>query len=74
VNLKRLTDRAKNLVNKRGGTDALKEDAEELKDIAKGEGSLKDKAKAAGEAIKDPGKAGEETATPAEKERKPPQQ
>jgi hypothetical protein len=70
VNLKRLTDRAKNLVNKRGGTDALKEDAEELKDIAKGEGSLKDKAKAAGEAVKDPGRPGEEQ-TPGEQEQKP---
>jgi hypothetical protein len=60
VNLKRLTDQAKKLVEKRGGTDALKEDAEELKDIAKGKGSVKDKAKAAGEAIKDPGKPGEE--------------
>jgi hypothetical protein len=60
MNLKRLTDRAKNLVNKRGGTDALKEDAEELKDIAKGEGSLKDKAKAAGEAVKEPGAPGQE--------------
>ena len=56
VNLRRLTDQAKKLVEKRGGTEALKEDAEELKDIAKGEGSLKDKAKAAGEAIKDPGR------------------
>jgi hypothetical protein len=55
VNLRRITDQAKKLVEKRGGTDALKEDAEELKDIAKGEGSLKDKATAAGEAIKDPG-------------------
>ncbi len=66
MNLKRLTDRAKDLVNKRGGTGALKEDAGELKDIAAGEGSLKNKAKAAGEAIKDPG-------APGEQERKPPQ-
>ena len=66
MNLKRLTDRAKDLVNKRGGTGALKEDAEELKDVASGKGSLKDKAKAAGEAIKDPG-------APGEQERKPPQ-
>ncbi|HKH40745.1 MAG TPA: hypothetical protein VKA41_02710 [Solirubrobacterales bacterium] len=66
MNLKRLTDRAKNLVNKRGGTDALKEDAEELKDIAKGEGNLKDKAKAAGKAVKDPGAPGEERQQPAE--------
>ena len=65
VNLRRLTDQAKKLVDKRGGTDALKEDADEIKDIAKGQGSLKDKAKAAGEAIKDPG-------APGEQERKPP--
>jgi hypothetical protein len=60
VNFRRLTDQAKKLVDKRGGADALKEDAEELKDIASGKGSLKDKAKAAGEAIKDPGAPGEE--------------
>ena len=66
MNLKRLTDRAKDLVNKRGGTGALKEDAEELKDIASSKGSMKDKAKAAGEAVKDPG-------APGEQERKPPQ-
>ena len=66
MNLKRLTDRAKDLDNKRGGTGALKEDAEELKDIASSKGSLKDKAKAAGEAVKDPG-------APGEPERKPPE-
>jgi hypothetical protein len=58
VNLKRLTDRAKKIVDKRGGVDSVKEDAGELRDIAKGEGSLKDKAKAAGEAVKDPGAKG----------------
>jgi hypothetical protein len=58
VNFRRLADQAKKVVDKRGGTDSVKEDAEELKDIAKGEGSLKDKAKAAGEAIKDPGAPG----------------
>jgi hypothetical protein len=65
VNLRRLTDQAKKLVEKRGGTDALKEDAEELKDIATGEGSMKDKAKAAGEAVKEPGAAGEQEKKPA---------
>ena len=55
MDLKRITDRAKDLVDKRGGTDSVKEDAEELKQIAKGEGSLADKAKAAVAAIKDPG-------------------
>ncbi len=58
VNFRRLTDQAKKIVDKRGGTDALKEDADELKDIATGKGSLKDKAKEAGEAIKDPGAPG----------------
>ena len=67
MDLKRLTNRAKDLVNKRGGTGALKEDAEEVKNIATGEGSLKTKAKAAGEAIKDPG-------APGEAEKKPPEQ
>jgi hypothetical protein len=60
VNLRRIADRAKKVVDRRGGTDALKEDAEELKDIAKGEGSAKDKAKAAGKALRDPGAKGEE--------------
>jgi hypothetical protein len=54
-NLKRVADKAKETVEKRGGTDALKEDAEELKGIAKGKGSLKDKAKAAAGAVKEPG-------------------
>ncbi len=58
VNLRRLADQAKKVIDKRGGTDALKEDAEELADIAKGRGSVKDKAKAAGKAIKDPGAEG----------------
>jgi hypothetical protein len=66
VNLRRLTDQAKKLVNKRGGTEALKEDAEELKDIATGKGSVKDKAKAAGEAVKEPGKPGEPGQKPTE--------
>jgi hypothetical protein len=59
MDLKRLADRAKALVDKRGGTDALKEDLGELKDIAGGQGSLSDKAKAAAEAVKDPGAQGE---------------
>jgi hypothetical protein len=55
VDFKKLSDRAKDLVEKRGGTDSLKEDAAELKEIATGKGSLSDKAKAAAAAIKDPG-------------------
>ena len=64
MDLKRLTNRAKDLVEKRGGPESVKEDAGELRDIAKGQDSLKDKAKAAAEAIKEPGaesgKRGEE--------------
>lgn len=60
VNFKRLGDRAKKVVDKRGGMDSLKGDAAELRDIAKSEGSIKDKAKAAGKAIKDPGEKGPE--------------
>jgi hypothetical protein len=55
MDFKKLGERAKALVDKRGGTESLKEDAEELRDIAKGQGSLSDKAKAATSAIKQPG-------------------
>jgi hypothetical protein len=55
MDLKGLTDKAKELVQKRGGTDSLKEDAEELKRIAEGPGSASDKTKAAASAIKEPG-------------------
>lgn len=58
MDFKKMTDRAKDLVKDRGGTDSLKEDAAELKDIATGKGSLTDKAKDAAEALKDPGKPG----------------
>jgi hypothetical protein len=60
MDIGKITDKAKELIDERGGMDALKEDAEELKDIATGEGSLTDKAKAAAEAIKDPGAKGDD--------------
>jgi hypothetical protein len=56
MDLKGLQRKAKQLIDRRGGTDSLKADAEELKDIATGQGSITDKGKAAAEAIKDPGK------------------
>ena len=61
MNLKSLQRRAKELVDRRGGTDSLKADAEELKNIARGPGSVADKAKRAGDALKDPGAKGPET-------------
>jgi hypothetical protein len=60
VDFNRLLRRTKKVVEERGGTDALKEDAQELRDVAKGHDSLGDKAKAAAEALKDPGAPGEE--------------
>jgi hypothetical protein len=60
VDLNRLFRRAKKVVDERGGTGALKEDAEELAAVAKRRGSVGDKAKAAADAIKDPGAPGGE--------------
>ncbi len=55
VDFKRLSDRAKDLVEKRGGPDGLKQDAAQLREIAKGQGSMADKAKAAAAALKESG-------------------
>ena len=52
------------MIDKRGGMGALKEDAEEVRRIAQRKGSLADKAKAAGEAIKEPGAPGPEKPRP----------
>jgi hypothetical protein len=69
MDLKRLFNKGKRIVDQRGGVDSLKEDAAELKDIAKGKGSLTDNAKDAAAAIKDPGApGGEEKAGPAGKQ------
>ncbi len=52
---KRVSDQAKQVINKRGGTESLKEDADELRDIAEGPGTLSEKAKRAAEALREPG-------------------
>jgi hypothetical protein len=62
--LSSLADKAREMFNKRGGSDAAKEDLEELKDIQAGEGSLSDKAKAAVDALKDPGTKGPDRSEP----------
>jgi hypothetical protein len=64
MDFKRLSQQAKRLIDRRGGTKSLKEDADELRDIARGQGSLSDKAKAAAEAVKEPGAKGPEPAAP----------
>ena len=66
MKLKSLFDKAKKTVDERGGVQSLKEDAEELKDVAKGKGSLVDKAKGAAAAITDPGAPGERPKAPPE--------
>lgn len=53
-------DKAKKTVDDRGGVQSLEEDAEELKKVATGKGSLGDKAKDAAAAIKKPGASGED--------------
>lgn len=55
MNLKDLFSKGKKMVDDRGGVDSLKEDAQELAGIAKGKGSLTDKAKEAAAAVKEPG-------------------
>lgn len=55
MDLKRLFNKGKKVVDERGGVESLKEDAQELAGIAKGKGSLTDKAKEAAEAVKEPG-------------------
>ena len=47
-------DKAKDVVEKRGGTEGLKRDAGELKKIATGEGTVKEKAQKAASALKEP--------------------
>jgi hypothetical protein len=61
MNLKSLQRKAQQLIDRRGGTESLKADVEELKNIAKGPGSVTDKAKRAGDALKDPGAKGPDT-------------
>ena len=52
---KQVVDRAKQELDKRGGPQSAKEDAEELRDIAQGEGTLTDKLRRAAAAIQEPG-------------------
>ena len=69
MDLNRLFRRAKKVVDDRGGTDALKKDAEEVREVMKGHGSTGDKVKAAADALKDPGAPGGEARRPEEPHR-----
>ena len=70
MDLSRLTSKAKDMFAKRGGSEAAKKDAQELKDIARSDASLGDKAKAGLEALKEPGAPGEGR-RPGAEERRP---
>lgn len=55
MDFRKLTGRAKKLVDDRGGVDALKADAEGLRKVAQGKGTLADKGKAAAAALREHG-------------------
>jgi hypothetical protein len=55
VDLEKMAEKAKQVIDERGGMEALKEDVEELKNIAQSHESLAEKAKEAAQAIKVPG-------------------
>jgi hypothetical protein len=54
-----IMDKAKELFTRRGGADAAKQDAQEVRDVAQGDASMGDKAKEGFQAVKDPGAPGE---------------
>jgi hypothetical protein len=58
MGLEGFEDKVKQEVDERGGTDALKEDATEVKDDVTEQGSASDKAKDVFEDVKDPGAPG----------------
>lgn len=69
MNLGKLTRIAKQQIDRRGGPEALKRDAEQLRKIAQGKGSAGDKAKRAADALRQPGAGGKEPRAPAEPRR-----
>lgn len=60
----RIADKARQMLERRGGMDALKEDLQEVKEAATGRGSLSDKARAAADAVKTPGRNPERPGAP----------
>jgi hypothetical protein len=58
MGLSDLVNKAKNLVQKRGGGESARTDAEELQDVARGDAGTTEKTKEGAEAVKDPGAKG----------------
>ena len=63
MDFKKIRKQAEQAVEKRGGTASLKGDLAEIKAIAKSKGSTSEKAKAAANALKNPGRAGNKNGT-----------
>ncbi|MEA2297281.1 MAG: hypothetical protein QOF77_217 [Solirubrobacteraceae bacterium] len=57
MDFEKLARRAQEIYVERGGADAARGDARELEEIARGQGSLTEKAKLAAKALKRPGAA-----------------
>ena len=55
VDFGKLAERAKKVVQERGGMASVKEDLGEMRDIARSDGSVTDKARQAAEALREPG-------------------
>jgi hypothetical protein len=66
--LSSLANKAREIFNQRGGTEAAKGDLQELKDIHARGGSISDKAKAAVDALKEPGTQGPDRSAPPDEE------
>jgi len=67
-----LADKAKKVVDGRGGTDGLKRDAEKLREIATGRGTAKEKAQRAADHLKQqPGSRDTTTADRPEQQDRP---
>lgn len=65
MDLKNIADKAKQIVDERGGVQSVKEDAQELGGIAQGDGSTTDKLADAAGAVRTPGADGsQQDATP----------
>jgi hypothetical protein len=65
VDFGKLTKQVQGVIKKRGGMEALKDDAMELKDVATSKESWTEKAEDAVGAVQDPGKPGAEAPQPA---------
>jgi hypothetical protein len=73
MDFEKLKRKAQDMYTRRGGAEAAKGDATELRDILKGQGTLMDKAKRAAKALKEPGASHQPTGDPAGRREQPPE-